>query len=936
MKKLLVFVVVLFWATTSTYAQTTPIDLRTWKEEGPPGNGTWNVSADGASVQQTINGNPTFFVGPGTYINTTIRGKLRVETTGDDDYIGFVFGYQSPIAANGDPETKFNFLLFDWKQTTQAFGGVTAQEGFSLARVNGTFINTDAGLLPGFWGHASSDTFQVLATSYGADKGWLDNIEYDFELVYQTNRIKISIDSVAIFDVAGDFPPGRFGFYNYSQASVRYQGFTQDPTPPPTPGCWEVDTFDNLALGSLHGQNGWTTVPGRSPAFVVPNPGGQGKVLRMDAPPNQTVIMSKNVNDQIFGIHTLDLRVRVDNPANKSLAKIEIRTTGNPNWDKKFQLYFGTSMRLDYGPVTPHVEFLSNVVSGRWYDVRAQIDLNTNLVDVYLDGVQTLNDIAVGPGPITELSVSAWDLPGLVYFDDINGCTNNASGPCGAASYFDADGEGWMVSGDVQSVAPDYFATGGNPGGFVSGNDLVTGGTWYWEAPAKFFGNQSCAYGQALTFDLKQSLRDNQFDGEDIVLEGGGLKLVYETPYNPDTSWTSYAVLLSESSGWRKNTLTGDPPTPTEFMSVLSALSGLRIRGEYRNGADSGGLDNVVLNGVSRGVGPLLYADHGIDDDAQGNSSGDGDGRAESGERLEMAVQLTNTGVQTATGIAAMLTSSDPDINIVANNNTWPDIAAGAAQSSAGSFDIAVNANLTEEKLASFTLTVTASNGGPWTSIFEVPVAPANRPPVVTSPIPDTTLQVGALVAINLKTVYSDPDQDLSALRFSTSSSDTNKVKASIVADTTLTLTARVEGVATIIVSADDGRGGIVQDTFTIKIVGSTAVEETTNVLPTSFGLDQNYPNPFSREAKSPALSGGTLGTLIKYQLPQAGQVVMKVYNSLGHEVRTLVNKAQQAGHYAITWDGRDDRGDILPSGMYFYRLEAGAFVQTRRMTLLK
>jgi flagellar hook assembly protein FlgD len=89
-------------------------------------------------------------------------------------------------------------------------------------------------------------------------------------------------------------------------------------------------------------------------------------------------------------------------------------------------------------------------------------------------------------------------------------------------------------------------------------------------------------------------------------------------------------------------------------------------------------------------------------------------------------------------------------------------------------------------------------------------------------------------------------------------------------------------------------------------------------------------------ETKSPALGGGNPGTLIKYQLPQAGNVVMKVYNSLGHEIRTLVNKAQQPGYYAITWDGRDDRGHILPSGMYFYRLEAGAFVQTRRMTLLK
>ena len=85
--------------------------------------------------------------------------------------------------------------------------------------------------LPGFWGHVDSPEFDVLATSFGSDKGWADNVEYEFELIYESDRIRISIDGTPIFDVAGGFEPGRFGFYNYSQAQVRYSDFAISPQP---------------------------------------------------------------------------------------------------------------------------------------------------------------------------------------------------------------------------------------------------------------------------------------------------------------------------------------------------------------------------------------------------------------------------------------------------------------------------------------------------------------------------------------------------------------------------------------------------------------------------------------------------------------------------------------------------------------------------------
>ncbi|MFQ5964050.1 MAG: MopE-related protein [Candidatus Scalinduaceae bacterium] len=193
------------------------LDLNTWTKEGPDVIVNWIVAPDGSSVQMSghISTIPTFFVSPEeNFINTTIRGTMKVETTGDDDFIGFVFGYQKPVAANGDVNTDFDLLLFDWKQFAQS----GAEEGFTLNRVNGSITDFS----PGFWQHTDSAEWEVLGTDFGSEKGWLDNVEYEFELIYQTDRIIISIDGNTIFDVAGTFPEGRIGFYNFSQPTTRY------------------------------------------------------------------------------------------------------------------------------------------------------------------------------------------------------------------------------------------------------------------------------------------------------------------------------------------------------------------------------------------------------------------------------------------------------------------------------------------------------------------------------------------------------------------------------------------------------------------------------------------------------------------------------------------------------------------------------------------
>ncbi|MGV3525305.1 MAG: laminin B domain-containing protein [Candidatus Sericytochromatia bacterium] len=164
-------------------------------------------------------------------------------------------------------------------------------------------------------------------------------------------------------------------------------------------------------------------------------------------------------------------------------------------------------------------------------------------------------------------------------------------------SRFETDYQGWRVAGDAQdgSSVPEFKAQGGNPDGHIQATDDVAGGTWYWDAPERYLGDQSRSYGKSLRFDLKQSILDNQFEESDVILEGDGLTLAFKLNAHPGTDWTAYQVMLNDSAGWKLNTLAGEAASAAQIQQVLSKLSKLWIRGEYVEGADIGGLDNVIL-----------------------------------------------------------------------------------------------------------------------------------------------------------------------------------------------------------------------------------------------------------------------------------------------------------------------------------------------------
>ncbi|MFC1553148.1 beta-propeller fold lactonase family protein [candidate division KSB1 bacterium] len=118
---------------------------------------------------------------------------------------------------------------------------------------------------------------------------------------------------------------------------------------------------------------------------------------------------------------------------------------------------------------------------------------------------------------------------------------------------------------------------------------------------------------------------------------------------------------------------------------------------------------------------------------------------------------------------------------------------------------------------------------------------------------------------------------------------------------------------------ADDG---LEQRRFKIVLSKDTRTEN--DVIPDDYTLKQNFPNPFNPK------------TTIEFGLPQTGHVKLAIYNSLGQELRTLVNTEKSAGYHKVVWNGKDNSGMDVSSGMYFYKLISSSNTKTMRLILLR
>ncbi len=199
------------------------VDLRGWMKEEFLVDGVsavWTVAADGLSVYQSINSQPSVFLSPLPAIGTFLEGTIRVESGGtwDDDFIGFVLGFDVGDSFNPDSD----FLVVDWKQQDQS----GALRGLAVSRAFGAMGEE-------FWAHndmpengtGNGVTELARALTLGRT-GWVENREYHFRFEVAPDRLKIWVDGVQQFDLAVTVPAGKFGFYNFSQEAVRYRGFS--------------------------------------------------------------------------------------------------------------------------------------------------------------------------------------------------------------------------------------------------------------------------------------------------------------------------------------------------------------------------------------------------------------------------------------------------------------------------------------------------------------------------------------------------------------------------------------------------------------------------------------------------------------------------------------------------------------------------------------
>jgi len=113
-------------------------------------------------------------------------------------------------------------------------------------------------------------------------------------------------------------------------------------------------------------------------------------------------------------------------------------------------------------------------------------------------------------------------------------------------------------------------------------------------------------------------------------------------------------------------------------------------------------------------------------------------------------------------------------------------------------------------------------------------------------------------------------------------------------------------------------------DNISFSPSNSVGVDNRSETLPQGFALEQNFPNPFNPV------------TTLRYDLPKNGHVNITIYDMLGREVKTLINQTQNAGYRSVQWNATNDYGKPVSAGIYLYQIQAGEYISTKKMVLLK
>ena len=152
----------------------------------------------------------------------------------------------------------------------------------------------------------------------------------------------------------------------------------------------------------------------------------------------------------------------------------------------------------------------------------------------------------------------------------------------------------------------------------------------------------------------------------------------------------------------------------------------------------------------------------------------------------------------------------------------------------------------------------------------------------------------------------------------------TGTIRMSSITDTYMLLMPQPDGVYYWGVRAEDKQGYQTwcDNIYIIDI--KTGVTSENGSIPVEYSLCQNFPNPFNPE------------TTLRFQLPKAGRVKLTVFDIRGSIIRILSDGMIEAGHHELKWDGKDEHGSPAASGVYFVRMEAGDFIEHRKMILMR
>ncbi len=223
-------------------------------------------------------------------------------------------------------------------------------------------------------------------------------------------------------------------------------------------------------------------------------------------------------------------------------------------------------------------------------------------------------------------------------------------------------------------------------------------------------------------------------------------------------------------------------------------------------------------------------------------------------------------------------------------------------------------------------VTVSDPDGLSDTLTVNLDILPVNDAPYFLVDLEADTIKQDSSTSGNIWEIVEDvetPDNELLFI-FSTSSPDLGVSYNDQTGDVTLTPAPGFTGMVDLFITVSDGELSA-KDTLHVYVEPATGIGDPDgNQLPTTFDVAQNYPNPFNPS------------TTVKFQLPQASDVRLTIYNMLGQRVRTLLGRRMEAGYHEVEWDGRNDAGVQQATGLYIYRFEAGGFVKILKMTLIK